>query len=190
MVVAVSAFLITNKPVLGHGGLLFLGIVGIAQWPQLAASQRFGKVKRVAAQHVYVLKAQWAEPLDIFRANVQSVRLELPERTFHVTRIPQNDGVNDQAEGPELVLLTFSIALRQLPALAMEDSTGEPVTRFAAIELDQNAPAIRFVIDVGEQKKRLCDTADLGDRANEARGPAATLNGAHELRSAECAELQ
>jgi len=83
-----------------------------------------------------VLKAQWAEPLDVFRANVQSVRLELPERTLHVARVPQNDGVNDQAEGPELVLLTFSIALPQLPALAMEDSAGEPVTRFAAIELD------------------------------------------------------
>ncbi len=25
--------------------------------------------------NVYVLKAQWAEPFDVFRANVQSVRL-------------------------------------------------------------------------------------------------------------------
>src|SRR5258708_37125757 len=38
-VVPAGAFRITVKPVLGHEDLLFLGVVGIAQWTQLAASE-------------------------------------------------------------------------------------------------------------------------------------------------------
>ena len=51
-----------------------------------------------------------------------------------------------------MVFLTLSIALPQLTALAMEDGGGESVTRFPTIELYQDAAAICFIIDVGEQK--------------------------------------
>ena len=64
-----------EKPVLGHQDLMLLGIAGIAQWTQLTTSERFRKVKRIGPQHVYVLKAQWAEPRHSFRANVDSVPL-------------------------------------------------------------------------------------------------------------------
>jgi hypothetical protein len=55
-----------------------------------------------------------------------------------------------QAEGSELVFLPLAIVLPQLTTLAMEDGASEPMTRFPAIELDQNAAGIRFVIDLGE----------------------------------------
>jgi hypothetical protein len=117
-----------------------------------------------------VLKAQGAESRYVLRPNIQSVALELRERTFHVARVPQNDGIDDEAERPELVFLSLAIALPQFTALTMEDRAGKAVTRFAAIKLDQNASAICFVIDVGEQKKRLGYAADFGDRADKACG--------------------
>jgi hypothetical protein len=42
-----------------------------------------------------------------------------------------------------------------------------PVTRFAAIEQDQSGPAMGFVIDVREQKKRPGNAAHLDDRADQ-----------------------
>jgi hypothetical protein len=56
--------------------------------------------------------------------DIESLRPELVEDGIHVDRVPQNDGVDDQAKGAELVFLALAVALAQLDALAVEDDDG------------------------------------------------------------------
>jgi hypothetical protein len=79
-----------------------------------------------------------------------------------------------------LVLLSFTVALAQFTALAVEDGTGKTMTAFTAVELNQDAAAIGFVVNVSQQKKSLGDTPKPGDGADNGGGPTAALNGAHE----------
>jgi hypothetical protein len=44
----------------------------------------------------------------------------LVEGSIHVDRVPQDDGVDDQAKGAELILLALAVALAQFTALAVE----------------------------------------------------------------------
>ena len=48
-------------------------------------------------------------------------------RSVDVAGVPQHHGVNDQTECAELVLLSFTVGLAQLTALAVEDLPGQPV---------------------------------------------------------------
>jgi hypothetical protein len=43
----------------------------------------------------------------------------LVEGSIHVDRVPQDDGVDDQAKGAELILLALAVALAQFTALAV-----------------------------------------------------------------------
>ena len=57
--------------------------------------------------------------------------------------------LNECAPSPrELILLAFAKALPQLAALAMEHGPSELVAALAAVELHQNAAAVRLVVDV------------------------------------------
>ncbi len=51
----------------------------------------------------------------------------MAERGVHVARVPENDRVEHQAEGAELVLLALAIGLPQLAPLAVEDDAAESV---------------------------------------------------------------
>jgi hypothetical protein len=53
----------------------------------------------------------------------------LVEGSIHVDRVPQDDGVDDQAKGAELILLALAVALAQFTALAVEDTAGGPCHR-------------------------------------------------------------
>ncbi len=55
-----------------------------------------------------------------------------------VAGVPQDDGVDDEAEGAELVLLAFAVGLAQLPALAVEDGPGEGVPALGPVELGED----------------------------------------------------
>jgi hypothetical protein len=52
---------------------------------------------------------------------------ELAEGGVGVAGVPQHNGVEDQAERAELVLLPFAVGLAELAALAVEDLAGQPV---------------------------------------------------------------
>jgi hypothetical protein len=53
---------------------------------------------------VYVLERQGAEPGADLRADTQPAGLQLPDRRVDVQRVPPDDGVQPEAERPELVL--------------------------------------------------------------------------------------
>ncbi|SCX62455.1 hypothetical protein SAMN05720354_13115 [Nitrosospira sp. Nsp1] len=45
---------------------LSICVVGVAQWPQLASSNRLGHCERVASQQIYMsLMNEWRQPRDI-----------------------------------------------------------------------------------------------------------------------------
>ncbi len=62
-----------------------------------------------------------------------TVATELGEGGVEVAGVPQHDGVEDEAEGAELVFLAFPVALPQLAALAVEDLPGQGVAGFGAV---------------------------------------------------------
>ncbi|AMM18496.1 hypothetical protein AX768_30035 (plasmid) [Burkholderia sp. PAMC 28687] len=69
---------------------------------------------------------------------------------FDVDRVPKHDHIEHQAECAELVFLTLAVMLTQLAALAVKDGTCDAVATFAAVELRQRPPALRFVVDIGQ----------------------------------------
>src|ERR1017187_5948630 len=96
---------------------------------------------------------------------MEAAGTELDERRVHVDCVPEHDDVHHRAEGAELVLLAFPIALPQFATPAVKDDTRELVPSLAAVELDQNAPAICFVVNEPEQVDRLDQPAQLLQRA-------------------------
>jgi hypothetical protein len=85
----------------------------------------FGQVKRVAAEQIYVLKAERPDSLDVLWPDLQAHPLDLRQRAFDVARIPEDDGVDHQTKRAELVFLTFVVALPQFSTLPVEDGSGE-----------------------------------------------------------------
>ena len=89
------------------------------------------------------------------------------ERGVHVDRVPQHHEVDHDAERAEMVYLPFAVALAQLAALALGGDQGKLVAAFAAIELDQNAPAIALVVDEPQEVERLHQPPELLERVGE-----------------------
>jgi len=92
-----------------------------------------------------------------------TVAAQVVEGGVLVAGVPQDDGVDDEAEGAELVLLAFAVALAQLPALAVEDGPGEGVPALGPVELSEDPSAVGLVVEVGEQVEGLGDPAEFGD---------------------------
>lgn len=95
-----------------------------------------------------------------------------------VARVPEHDGVDDQAERAELVFLPFPVALPELSPLAVEDGPGKGMTAFGAVELGEDPPPVGLVVEIGQQVEGLGDPAEFGERGPERRGPATALQDA------------
>src|SRR5205823_6867488 len=117
----------------GNEDVLLIEISRIAQRTHLATSEWLSKVERVSSQEVDVLEDERRESLDVLWPNLKALALQLAQRTFHVARVPQDDGVHDQAQSTEFVLLAFAIALAHLPTLAVKDGAGEAIAPFSTI---------------------------------------------------------
>src|SRR5438128_12006143 len=90
-----------------------------------------------------VLKAERPDSLDVLWADRQAYLLQLLQRSFDVARVPENDGIDDKTQRPKLVLLSFTVALAQFTALAVEDGTGKTMTAFTAVELGCGGDRLR-----------------------------------------------
>src|SRR5438105_13050038 len=85
---------------------------------------------------VDVLKAERPDSLDVLWADRQAYLLQLLQRSFDVARVPENDGIDDKTQRPKLVLLSFTVALAQFTALAVEEGTGKTIAALTAVELN------------------------------------------------------
>ena len=65
------------------------------------------------------------------------VGTEVVEGGGHVASVPESDGVDDEPEGAELVLLALAVGLAQLTAVAVEDLAGQRVAGLAPVELGE-----------------------------------------------------
>ncbi len=115
-------------------------------------------------------------PLGVSSRRRDGKRLPRQRRETH-------DGEHDQAEGAELVFLSFAVALAQLAALSVEDGPGERVPALGPVELGADPPTVGLVVEVGEQVEGLGDPAGPGDGPAERGGSAAARQDGPELLS-------
>ena len=158
--------------------------------PQLAAGDGIWHGERVAAEHVDVFVAERRKPGLVFRQNWVALASKLSQDRVRVQRVPQDDHVDDQTEGAELIFLAFAIPLVQLAALAVENVAGQAVPAFAEIELLQGtAPAV-LVVDKSQRVDGLVDAADLGDGLRQRGWTIIDLQGSHDAHGGDESELE
>jgi len=63
--------------------------------------------------------------------------------------------------------LAFAISLAQFAAFAVEDDPGKLMASFTAVELNEDAPPVVFVVDEAQQVKRLDEATQLLQGAGE-----------------------
>ena len=74
-------------------------------------------------------------------SHLEALSSQLSEPGFDVNGVPENDHVDDESEGSELVFLPFAIAVAQFTASLIEDCPAQAVPAFSPIELaDWTAP--------------------------------------------------
>ncbi len=89
-----------------------------------------------------MLVRQRREALDVLAAHLPAVPQQLLEGGIHISGVPEDDSVYNQAKGSELVFLPFAVALSKLAPLAMEDRPREGVASLATIELSEDSAAL------------------------------------------------
>ena len=102
-----------------------------------------------------MLEAKRQQAGHVLWAHVKALGAKLVQRRVHIDRVSEHDDVDHQAQGAELVLLAFAIALAKLAALAVEYGAGELMPALATVELHQDAAPVCLVIDVGQQVEAL-----------------------------------
>src|SRR5438445_87855 len=87
-------------------------------------------------------------------------------RSSNRAGVPQDHGVEDQAECGELVLLSLAVRLADLAPAAMADRAGQPVAGLLHGQLPVHQPPVGVVnrVDDSEQVHGLVDPPVLGER--------------------------
>jgi hypothetical protein len=124
-----------------------------------------------------VFETERREASDILRKDLVAFRAELIECRVHIDGVPKNYEIDDDTERAELVFLSFAVSLPELAPFPMEDDAGELVASLAPVELDQNASAILFIVDVAQQIESLDKTTELLKRPRQPRRPVVGLKG-------------
>ena len=88
---------------------------------------------------------------DVLVQDLEAFLAELLQHGVCVDRVPEHDGVHDEAERTELIFLPLPIALLQFAAFAVEDDPRQHVPGFAAIEPHEDTAAVGLVVEVVEQ---------------------------------------
>ena len=60
-----------------------------------------------------------------------------------------------------MVFLPFAVSLPEFASLAMEDDVGELMASLSTVKLNQDAPAVLFVVDVAQQIESLDEAAEF-----------------------------
>jgi hypothetical protein len=149
--------------------VLAIACVRVAQRPQLC--RRLGG-EGLATQAVEVRAPERGQPGGSLVAHGLAAAAQALDDGVEVTGIPQHDGVEDQAEGGELIFLAFAIGLPDLAAVAVADLAAEAVAGFLHGELPVHPPLVAAVngVDEREQMQGLGDPAVLDERLPERDG--------------------
>ena len=111
------------------GQLELVDLCGVAQWSRPAPGHRLVEPKVVAAQGSDVGAHKRRHPGEIFVAYLGTRLPQVGDRFVEIERVPEGNGVEDGPERGELVFLTLSVALANLPPVAVEDFAGDVVAK-------------------------------------------------------------
>ena len=106
-------------------------LIGVPQWPKFRSRGACGE--RVAAQHIDVFRDQRRQAMHVLVCNVVAAVAEPGQCGFQVAGVPQDDGVQNQAKGAELVFLAFPVGLPYLAPPPVEDESGQGMPGFLAL---------------------------------------------------------
>ena len=90
---------------------------------------------------------------DVFVADLHAVSSQLLDGRLHVDSVPVDDGIEGKPEAAKLFFLPLPKRASDFAALAVVDTPAEAVTQFGVIELSQDAPAERGVVNVASAEQ-------------------------------------
>src|SRR5262245_49206772 len=85
-------------------------------------------------------------------------------RSAEVPRVPDDDGIDQQAKRRRPIELRLIFAVREAALLAVEEHTGQVVEQLPFVQAHQHASAERLVIDELQDVPCLADSPQLLDR--------------------------
>ena len=133
---------------------------------------------------------QRGEVGDVVVADVHAVRPDLADGLLHVDGVPMHDGIESEAEGAKLLFLSLLERTPDFAAFAVVNAPAEAMAQFRVVELGQDAPAERRVVNVVKDVDGLGDPADFGERARQGGRLVLHLKGPHDARRLEMPEFQ
>ena len=133
---------------------------------------------------------QRGEVGDVVVADVHSVQSDLANGFLHVDGVPMHDGIESQAKSAKLLFLSLLEWAPDFTAFAAMNAPSEAMAQLRVVELGENAPSERRVVDVVEDVDCLGDPADFGERARQCGRLISHLKGPHDARRLEVSEFQ
>lgn len=121
----------------------------------------------IATRHVDVLPGERGEAGHVLVADLEAVRPEPVHRGVHVPRVEQHAGMEDQAQGAELVLHAVLVALVELPGAAVEALPSEGVTALLEVRLALDLPPVAGLVSQAQDVRGLGDPPVVGDGVAE-----------------------
>jgi hypothetical protein len=91
---------------------------------------------------------QRGEVGDIVGADIHSVQPDLGNGFLHVDGVPVHDGVESETKGAKLLFLSLLERAPDFAAFAVVNAPAEAMAQFRMVELGQDAPSERRVVDV------------------------------------------
>ena len=101
-----------------------------------------------------------------------------------------HDGIEGKAKRSELFFLPLLERASDFAALAVMNAPTETVTQFGMVELGQDAPTERRIVNVAQNVDCLGDPADFGEGARQCGRLIPDLERAHDAGGLEAPEFQ
>ena len=108
---------------------------------------------------------QRGEVGDVVVVDIHAFLPDVANGLLHVDGVPVDDGIEGEAQGAKLLFLSLLERTSDFAAFAVMNTPPKTVTQFGMVELGENAPPERCVVDVVKDVDRLGDPADFGERA-------------------------
>jgi hypothetical protein len=127
---------------------------------------------------------------DVVVVDIHALLPDVANGFLHVDGVPVYDDIEGEAQGAKLLFLSLLKWTSDLPAFAMVNAAAEAMAQFRVVELGQNAPPERGVVDVVKNMDCLGDPADFGKRTSQTGRFVLDLECSHDSRRLEMPKFQ
>jgi hypothetical protein len=133
---------------------------------------------------------QRGEVGDVVVLDIHALLSNVANGLLHVDGVPVDDGIEGEAQGAELLFLPLLKRASNLPTFTMVNTPAETMTQFRVVELGQNAPPERRIVDVVKNVDCLGDPADFRKCTSQTGRFIPDLECSHDSRCLEMPEFQ